>query len=92
VEEKDSSVVFSVSDNGIGIPEQYHSVLFEKFTTARRKGLQGEPTTGVGMSVVKTIIDWHEGKVWFDSKENEGTTVFFELPKRVNGLATVGQN
>ena len=81
IEEKKDTVLISVADNGIGIPAKYHENLFEKFTKARRKGLRGEPSVGLGMSIIKTIVDWHSGKVWFDSKENEGTTFYIELPK-----------
>ncbi len=79
--EKKNSVLFSFEDNGIGIPENFHLGLFEKFTRARRKGLNGEPTLGLGLSIVKTIVEWHKGQVWVESKENTGTKFFFELPK-----------
>jgi two-component system sensor histidine kinase VicK len=81
IEDKGNLVLFSVKDDGIGIPENYMDVLFDKFTDARRKGLQGEPTIGLGMFVIKNIIEWHNGNVWVDSVENKGTTVFFEIPK-----------
>ncbi|MES3018085.1 MAG: HAMP domain-containing sensor histidine kinase, partial [Bacteroidota bacterium] len=79
--EKANSVLFSFGDNGIGIPEEFHSELFDKFTRARRKGLNGEPTLGLGLSIVKTIVEWHNGRVWVESQENTGTKFFFELPK-----------
>ena len=81
IEDKNDFVLFAVKDDGIGIPQQYHDILFDKFTDARRKGLQGEPSIGLGMYVVKNIIDWHKGKVCVDSTENVGTTVYFEIPK-----------
>lgn len=81
VEDRKGKVLITVSDNGIGIPEKYHNGLFEKFTTARRAGIKGEPSTGLGMSIIKTIIDWHNGTIRFESKENEGTTFYIELPK-----------
>ncbi len=81
VKDKQESVFFTVADNGIGIPAKYHDKLFDKFTKARRKGLKGEPSTGLGMSIIKTIVEWHNGKIWFSSTENEGTTFYIELPK-----------
>lgn len=81
IEEKDSHVLFTLADDGIGIPAKYHKNLFEKFTKARRPGLKGEPSTGLGMSIIKTIVEWHGGRVWFDSKEDEGTTFYLEIPK-----------
>lgn len=81
IQDKDDTVFFSVQDDGIGIPEKYHGVLFDKFTDASRKGLQGEPSIGMGMYAIKNIIEWHNGRVWVESKENEGTTVYFTIPK-----------
>lgn len=81
IEDKQDTVLFTVADSGIGIPEKYHDELFEKFTHARRPGLKGEPSTGLGMSIIKTIVEWHNGRIWFDSKENDGTSFYIELPK-----------
>jgi len=81
IEEHDHNVLLKVADNGIGIPAKYHQTLFDKFTDARREGLKGQPSTGLGMSIIKTIVDWHEGKIWFESEEGRGTTFFIELPK-----------
>lgn len=83
IKEKKDSVYITVADNGIGIPAKYHEHLFEKFTKAKRSGLKGEPSLGLGMSLMKTIIEWHGGKISFDSIENKGTTFYVELPKDV---------
>ncbi|WP_224997425.1 PAS domain-containing sensor histidine kinase [Cesiribacter sp. SM1] len=81
VEDRQASVLFSIADNGIGIPARFHERLFDKFTNARRKGLKGEPSVGLGMSIVKTIVEWHGGSIWFESEENKGSTFYIELPK-----------
>lgn len=81
MEEKEDSVRMVVEDNGIGIPEKFHKNIFEKFSKARRPGLKGEPSTGLGMSIIKTIVEWHGGKIWFESEENKGSTFYIELPK-----------
>jgi two-component system sensor histidine kinase VicK len=70
-----------VADNGIGIPLSMQAGLFEKFTRARRPGIRGEESVGLGMSIIKTIVEWHGGRIWFESKENEGSTFFVEIPK-----------
>jgi two-component system sensor histidine kinase VicK len=80
-QEEAGTVRITIQDNGIGIPKKYHACLFDKFTKARRPGLRQEPTTGLGMSIIKTIIDWHKGKIRFESEENKGTTFFVEVPK-----------
>lgn len=61
MEENENDIVVSVADSGIGIPQQYHTTLFDKFSDARRNGLKGEHSTGLGMSIIKNIVDWHHG-------------------------------
>ncbi|WP_432708499.1 ATP-binding protein [Pedobacter sp.] len=80
MQEEAGKVLIAVSDTGVGIPEKFHATLFEKFSDARRTGLKGEPSVGLGMSIIKTIVEWHEGKIWFISKENNGTTFYVEIP------------
>lgn len=82
IEDRPDTIMFCFSDTGIGIPEAMQPVLFEKFTPARRIGLNGEPTIGVGLSIVKTIIEWHGGTISVESEVNKGTTFIFELPKQ----------
>ncbi len=81
VMDQGATVLFAFKDDGIGIPEKHHATLFEKFTDARRPGLNGEPTVGLGLSIVKTIVDWHQGRIWVNSKENDGTCFYVEIPK-----------
>ena len=81
LEDRKTTVHIVVADNGIGIPEKFHANLFDKFNNASRIGLKGEPSVGLGMSIIKTIIDWHDGKIWFESEENKGTTFHVEIAK-----------
>ena len=81
LEEKQATVLLKIADTGIGIPEKYHATLFDKFTRARRPGIKGEPSVGLGMSIIKTIVEWHQGHIWFESQENQGTTFYIEVPK-----------
>ncbi len=81
LKEKEHVVLLTVADNGIGIPLALQAGLFEKFTKARRPGIRGEESVGLGMSIIKTIVEWHGGRIWFESKENEGSTFFVEIPK-----------
>ena len=76
---EENKLRIEVADTGIGIPEKFHEKLFDKFNLAGRTGLKGENSVGLGMSIIKTIVEWHEGKIWFKSKENEGTSFFIEL-------------
>jgi two-component system sensor histidine kinase VicK len=79
--DKRAAILITVRDNGIGIPEGMQPFLFDKFTRARRVGLKGEETTGLGLSIIKSLIELHKGKIWFESKENKGSTFFIEIPK-----------
>jgi len=81
IEEKENSVLIWVKDDGIGIPENFKPLLFEKFTPARRVGLRGEKSIGLGMSIVKKVVELQKGKVWFESEENKGSTFYIEIPK-----------
>ena len=70
-----------VRDNGIGIPLDLQPVLFEPFTKARRPGLRGEPSTGLGLVLCKTIVEWHRGTLEMVSTEGQGTTFTIEIPQ-----------
>lgn len=69
--------IFEVRDNGIGISSEYFDRIFVIF---QRIELQTRyPGTGIGLSVCKKIVEWHDGNIWLQSKENEGTSFFFTL-------------
>lgn len=81
LKEKEEKLLVTVTDTCIGIPAKFHAGLFNKFNDARRPGLKGELSVGLGMSIIKTIVEWHEGKIWFESEENKGTTFYVEIAK-----------
>lgn len=81
LEDRETDIIIKVADNGIGIPVEHQAVLFDKFTKARRPGIRGEKSVGLGMSIIKKIIELHEGEIWFESRENEGTIFFIRIPK-----------
>lgn len=80
VSQHPAHVLVTVSDTGIGIPTALQPHLFERFTPARRPGLRGEKTNGLGMSIIKTIVELHRGKVGFESTENRGSSFYIQLP------------
>ena len=80
-EPNEETLLITIRDTGIGIPEDLQPYLFEKFTRARRSGLNGEQPVGLGMSIIKTIVEWHHGRIWFESKEGKGSTFYVEIPK-----------
>ena len=80
LEQHPQHVLLAVADDGIGIPAKYHPVLFDRFTKARRPGLRGEKTTGLGMHLIQTLVRLHQGSIWFESADNQGTTFYIQLP------------
>jgi len=72
--------VVSVADNGIGIPEQGRDEIFKMFTEAKREGTDGEKSFGLGLAISKRIVGMHNGRLWFESQPEKGTTFFIELP------------
>lgn len=80
-EDFENTVLISVTDNGIGIPDELQAGLFDRLPETLRPGLKGEESGGFGMGIIKAIVDLHQGKIWFKSKVGVGTTFYIELPK-----------
>jgi signal transduction histidine kinase len=70
---------FSVIDNGLGIEEKYFKKIFQMFQTLSTQ--EGFESSGVGLSVVKKIVELYGGKIWVESKGGQGSTFSFTLPK-----------
>ncbi len=70
--------VFSVSDNGVGVVPKDFERIFMIFT--RLEKAKGQDGTGIGLAVVKKIIERHEGRIWLESQSGKGSTFFFSLP------------
>ncbi len=80
VKTEKENIEISVKDAGIGINEDSKTKIFEKFyrtENAQKKEAMG---SGIGLYTTKDIVEKHGGKIWFESKENEGTTFFVSLP------------
>lgn len=77
VEALENHYQFSIKDNGIGIDKKFHDKIFKIFHTLNER----KDSTGIGLSIVKKIVDLHEGEIWLESELNKGTTFFFTLKK-----------
>ncbi len=77
-EKKKAPVIFYVKDNGIGIKEKHWQSMFDIFRRLHHRDKFGGGT-GVGLTIVKKIVERHRGKIWVDSVYEEGSTFFFTL-------------
>lgn len=81
--EEDRSVHVTVSDTGIGIPENVLPLLFQRFYQADASITRKYGGTGLGLYICKNIIDAHQGEIWIESKEGAGTTVHIRLQRSI---------
>ncbi|MCV6628888.1 MAG: PAS domain S-box protein [Flavobacteriaceae bacterium] len=68
---------FSIQDNGVGIAPEYHKKIFKIFESVGNK----EQSTGIGLSIVKKIVEIYKGEIWLESKRHKGTTFYFTIRK-----------
>jgi len=81
ISEKSDTVVVAVKDDGLGLLKEDIDKLFIKFARLSTVPTGRERSNGLGLSIVKMLVDLHKGKVWAESKgKNKGTTFFVELP------------
>jgi light-regulated signal transduction histidine kinase (bacteriophytochrome) len=74
----DSTVIFSISDNGIGIPPEYHQRIFTEFSRLHGKEIRG---SGIGLATCQRIVERHGGRIWVESAgAGKGATFRFVLP------------
>ncbi len=76
----ENNVLIKIIDNGIGIGEEHLAAIFEPFTSLSKKGTAGEKSTGLGLSICKKIVELHHGRIWVESKLDEGSTFNVVLP------------
>jgi two-component system sensor histidine kinase VicK len=74
-------LIVHVKDHGIGLPEHLKPFIFQKYSAASREGLQGEKSIGMGLYIVKQLVNLMKGSISFVSNEGRGTTFTLKLPK-----------
>lgn len=75
-----AQVVMNIVDNGIGIPEADQSKIFDRFFRGERGRSKNDASSGLGLSLVKAVIEQHHGEITLNSSENQGTTFTVRLP------------
>jgi len=70
----------SVTDTGIGIPAEEIGHVFERFRRVRSGAAQSIPGTGLGLTIVKQIVEMHGGKIWVESAVGHGSSFHFTIP------------
>ena len=81
-EHVEDHVVIHVADTGVGIATEDQPRVFERFFRAYHPGQEQISGSGLGLSLVKAVVDAHKGRIWLESEVNKGTTVHLVLPAR----------
>ena len=76
-----AEALFSVTDEGVGIPDEQKDKLFRKFSRIERKEAKDIRGAGLGLWICKEIVNAHGGKIWFESEVGSGSTFHFTLKK-----------
>jgi PAS domain S-box-containing protein len=79
--DKTDFIEVSVTDNGIGMPDEIKNKLFKELISQTREGTNNERGTGLGLAISKEFIERLGGKIWFESEAGKGSTFSFSLPK-----------
>ena len=74
LEKKEQAIIISVEDNGSGIPAELQEKMFSPNFTTKSSGM------GLGLAIVKNIAENFNGRVWYETRQQEGTTFYFEIP------------
>lgn len=82
LKETAKGALFSVKDYGIGIPKSMQATLFDSHSAVekRRAGTQGEASHGLGLSIVKQLVEAHGGTIWLESEVGKGSVFYVEVP------------
>lgn len=75
--------IFSIGDNGKGVPRNMIPKLFDKFYQVDNIMTRSQGGTGLGLAIVKNIVDLHKGKIWVESEVGKGTVVNIRIPREL---------
>jgi len=75
-----AGVLFTVTDNGPGIPPEYHDLIFRKFGQVEMPRSPRTRSSGLGLTFCKLVVERHGGRIWLKSTEGKGSSFYVELP------------
>ena len=80
MEMRDAKLLLTITDTGIGIPNKDRDSIFSKFSRASNAVNRYADGSGLGLFVVKSYVEGWGGTIWFESREDSGTTFYILLP------------
>jgi signal transduction histidine kinase len=80
-----NGLTIAVEDNGEGIPQEYLETIFEKFSQVKGQGYRNTHNVGLGLTFCKIAVETHRGRIWVESKIDQGSTFYIWLPFTVAG-------
>ncbi len=80
-----------ISDDGMGIPKENVGRIFDRFDRVDRARARSMGGTGLGLAIAREMIEAHGGKIWAESEEGQGTTIFFTLPYDADEFGEAGE-
>ncbi|MEW9123611.1 MAG: CheR family methyltransferase [Thermotaleaceae bacterium] len=81
--DKRENLIISVKDSGIGIPEEKLDIIFERFRQVDKSLTRGHEGSGIGLSLVKSLVEMHDGRIFVQSEYGKGSEFTIELPVRI---------
>ncbi len=75
-----SKIIISVKDYGVGIPKDFQSKIFDKFSQADNSSTRSRQGTGLGLNIAQSLVETMNGKIYFESEEGKGATFYVEFP------------
>ena len=84
-------ITIRVRDTGAGISPEDQSRIFQKFEQGKARAPKNVSSSGLGLTIAKEIVELHRGKIWVESKEGEGSTFAFAIPRRFRNVSDSAQ-
>jgi signal transduction histidine kinase len=80
---EEDGILFGIQDNGPGIPEEFHDLIFQKFGRVKTGHVPRVRSSGLGLAFCKLVVEAHGGRIWVRSGAGEGSTFYVQLPVHI---------